>query len=60
MGQRFDNRLQETSQPTNQERTAVTFTKTLAIPKLASYKIVDGYKVFDMNIQELTTMKMME
>ena len=34
---------------------STTFTKALAIPALAPYKIVEGYKVFDLDINESTT-----
>lgn len=38
-----------------QESKSISFAKPLDIPALASYNVVDGYKVFDMNIHESTT-----
>lgn len=51
-GNRFDNNHNQNFSGSSKE---VVYSKVLAIPTLAPYSMLDGYKVFNMNIQESTT-----
>ena len=46
---------QQDNNKDNPDVDSTTFTKALAIPALAPYKMVEGYKVFDLDINESTT-----